>query len=209
MAKKSKREMDMARRSQGRQAMTRPQKVILAAAVASVLIAGAVFLVPRALEQSDCPGHWHASVGIYVDGERVRFPQPPYNYERDPVPGEHEVSLHMHAPDQEQLHFEPRVERCVGLRDTLEELGVRLTSTSITFEGAHEGQPYAGRHVEEGNKTLRVFLQLPTEHKREAEVRDVLDYQLRDGEKALILYGEYTDAQVEQWIAALKLPDGT
>jgi hypothetical protein len=193
--------------AQGRAAPERVRRRnrIVAAALA-VGLAGAVAFVFLGDEDRDCPGHWHATFAIYVDGERVRFPQPPYSW--DGEGGKLPLSLHMHAPDDEQLHFEPRSPRCVGVQSALELLDVRIAPGELALSGAHEGGPHGDAYRDEGNRTLRVFLEPRDGTLQEAPVAGILGHQLRDGEKMLVAFGSYTPDQVRAMMDAIRDPAG-
>lgn len=174
--------------------------------VVVLVVGGVVALVVRQGDAPDCPGHWHASLGVVVEGERVPFPQPPYNWEGEG--GDLPFAMHMHRPDQEQLHFEPARPRCQGVQQTMALLDVRIEPGLLRFAGAHEQGPFGGEYRDDGEQVLRTFLEARGEGLREEPVDAILDYQLRDGEKLLVAYGDYAPEEIEVLMAQIDEPTG-
>lgn len=181
-------------------------KKLLIGLIAAVALAGIVYAVQQNAEtRANCPGHWHATFAVYVDGERVPFPQPPYLMAPQ---GKLPMSLHMHTPSQETLHFEPTPPECLGVKDTMNYVDVGLSASKLVLDGPHEEGPFGGTYEDSGNKTLRFFTQERDGDMREESWSDLRDRQLKDGEKMLIVYGEDTQEEVAAFMEALADPPG-
>lgn len=179
-------------------------KRILIAAVVVLAIAGIVYAVQQNAEtRRECPGHWHATFGVYVDGERVPFPQPPYQMSPG---GKLPMRMHMHSPSQEILHFEPAPAECLGVADTFELLDVDLAAGSLTFEEPHG--TFDGEYEAEGNKTVRYFVQPRDGELAEEPWSALRNRQLDDGEKLLVAYGDYTMDEISAMMDAISAPPG-
>lgn len=204
---------DVRRMRQQRAAQNRrkaiPAKVgkrLLIGLIVAVALAGIVYAVQQNAEtRGSCPGHWHATFAVYVDGERVPFPQPPYLIAPQ---GKLPLSMHMHTPSQETLHFEPAQPECLGVKDTMEYVDVDVSENKLTLSGAHEEGPFGGSYEPDGNKTLRFFVQERGGDMQESEWSSLRGRQLADGEKLLIVYGDDTLDEVASYMEALPDPPG-
>jgi hypothetical protein len=160
-------------------------------------------------KQTRCPGHWHASFTVVVDGERVDFTHPGFQFEGAGQPGLNNnmpLSSHIHRGDDYEWHFEPNPSRCQGFGQVTQFVGMHLERDRLTLGGHHAsiplgdtGRMQGGEYVVEGNKTLRAFHQVDGEAWKEIGIGDLLDRQLRDGERILIMYGDHTPEQVRQF----------
>jgi hypothetical protein len=153
-----------------------------------------------------CPSHWHSTFDVYVQEgngtRRVNFRHPSFD-----LNGQTPLRAHMHQGDgKNQLHFEGGGV-CVGVEEAFRYVDVDLEGNSIRFTGIHEDLGQDGTFREEGNKTLEVYIESPEGVWRHPSVGSILDYQLKDGERILILYGSFTDEQVAEFQAAMPVPD--
>lgn len=181
-------------------------KRALIAVIAVVALAGIVYAVQQNAEtKGSCPGHWHSTFAIYVDGQRVSFPQPPYQLAPQ---GKLPMSMHMHTPSQELLHFEPAVPKCLGVRDTFDLLDVGLSANKLVLDGDHERGPFGGTYEVSDNQTLRYFVQERGEEMRETDWSKLRGRQLEDGEKLLIVFGDDSDAQIAAYMQSISEPPG-
>lgn len=181
-------------------------KRVLVGLIVAVALTGIVYAMQQSAEtRASCPGHWHATFAVYVDGERVPFPQPPYQLAPQ---GKLPMSMHMHTPSQELLHFEPVPPKCLGVKDAFDLIDVGLSANKLVLDGDHKEGPLGGTYEEQGNKTLRYFVQEHEEALRETSWSSLRDRQLKDGEKLLIAYGDYTDQQVSAYMEAISEPPG-
>ncbi|MEK6976045.1 MAG: hypothetical protein AABY18_06855 [Candidatus Thermoplasmatota archaeon] len=172
--------------------------------VIAAIVAGFYF---TAKNQGECPDHWHATFDVYVQddngtAQRISFRHPDFDLSRNTP-----MRSHMHQRDgKNQFHFEQGAQ-CVGVEEAFGYVDVELNANSMTLQGAHAALGQEGTYREEGNKTLEAYVQSPSGEWRHPSVKSILDYQLKDGESILILYGNYTDEQVAQFQAAMALPD--
>ncbi len=179
-------------------------KRILIAVVIVVAIAGIVYAVQQSAERrGSCPGHWHATFAIYVDGERVPFPQPPYQLAPQ---GKMAMSMHMHSPSQEILHYEPVQPECLGTEDAFNRIDVDLGSDKMILDSDHENGPLGGTYENDGNSTLRYFVQPKDSTLEETSWSKLKDRQLANGEKLLIAYGAYSEAEIQSMMDRIATP---
>ena len=177
-------------------------KRVLIVAVLLLAVAGVVYAFQQSAEtRRECPGHWHSTFQVWIDGERVPFPQPPYMLAPQ---GKLPLSMHMHSPSQEILHFEPSPKpECLGVADTFDLIDVDLGQDRIVLDGEHGMD---GTYEAEGNKTLRYFLQPKDGDLREVEWSSLRDRQLANGEKLLVAFGTYTDDQIKAMMDGISTP---
>ena len=177
-------------------------KRILIAAIALLAVAGIVYAFQQSAEtRGNCPGHWHSTFQIFVDGERVPFPQPPYLMAPQ---GKLPMRVHMHTPSQEILHFEPPQPECMGTAEAFEIVDVELGATTMTIGEDHG--PLAGTYENEGNNTLRFFVQPRDGTMSETTWGDLDGRQLENGEKLLIAYGQYTEDELQAMMDGISTP---
>ena len=200
------------------------RKMIVPAIVVLVIAAVAAGMYFNERSAGKCPGHWHATFDLILeDGngtpQRMSFRNGLFDLQYQTP-----MRAHMHQSDgKNQFHFE-QAGTCVGIEEAFGYVDVNLNRNSIELDGAHKGMGQDGKYTPEGNKTIRAFIEhvsdrvkevrgnrevtvSATTEWRETSLGSVLDYQLKDGERLLILYGEYSDDQVEQYKAAAPKPD--
>lgn len=183
------------------------RKAIVPAIVILVIAGISAGFYFTAKSQGECPGHWHATFDVYVqqdDGtaKKMSFRHPDFDLNRQTP-----FRAHMHQGDgKNQFHFE-QGGQCVGVQEAFSYVDVDLRSSSITFDGDHVSLGQDGTYRESGNKTLEVYIASPTGEWRHPSVRSILDYQLKDGESILITYGNFTDAEIDGFKAAMATPD--
>lgn len=168
------------------------------------------------LNQSVCPGHWHAEQQVYIDGHHVTFVNPHFYLEgpSQGVPNTMPVSSHMHQGNPDEWHFEPNPSTCIKLGNAERFIGMSVDSSKLELSGAHSDIPLegaehnqAGTYAVAGNKTLTAYSQVPDGQWTTESVGHLMGRQLKDGEKVLILYGTYTDAQVRALKSAEPAPE--
>lgn len=141
------------------------------------------------------------------------------------------LSVHMHQSGAEtgsaalapsQIHFEAPGS-CVPLDETLSALDVRASSSKLTLSGGHAQVGQDGTWAESGNQSLRFFVEVRHNETyenvngartlksasfewKERTWGQIDDYQLRDGEKLLITFGNYSDEQIGQLQAGIPDP---
>lgn len=158
----------------------------------------------------DCPGHWHSNFAVFVDGERARIPQPPYMFQNDGPGGIMPLSLHLHSGNTQQIHYEPQGgRRCVGVEETMGDMGITLESDRIAFSDEYDGLPVSGSHEANETHMVRILFQQNTDDGfREMSFSEADDYQPRDGEKFVIAFGDYSDEELQAMMDAIPWPTG-
>lgn len=184
-------------------------------------LAGCVTLVPDA-EGVGCPGHWHATFAVHVqeaNGTRrqVRFSDPAFDLSRG-MP----FQAHMHQSERSsQIHLE---QRCIGIQEVMGALDVALQGERIVLEGRHAESGQGGTYEKGAATPLVAYIEhvgdrvqandesgMPrlvsanTAWERH-EIADILAMQLGDGERLLILHGQYSDDAVAQLQSAMDWP---
>ncbi len=153
----------------------------------------------------DCPGHWHGAFTVIVDGQEV-----PFNLAQNPqwgsvdntwAPGTHIHQDQFNKPFSDGIyHFHPAAPRCTPWEDALRHLNIEVSSSKLTL-GAEHGA-LAGTYEE---APVRVFKQAWSAQDDEwvevSKFSSVLNKQPLNGDGLVILYGDYTDAQVEEYLA--------
>lgn len=170
--------------------------------IAILIIGGAIAgFSYTSWKQGQCPGHWHASFVVVIDGEPVPYTQ--YNLENQRTPFE----SHLHRGEGgTQIHFEPSPAKCIDFKDFLSAVDTTITSKKVVLTGHHGETEWAGTY---DNQTVRAFRDLPDNDWEEVSVSSIMGRQLKDGEKVLFLYGDYTDAEVQQWQGQVPFPPAT
>ncbi len=178
----------------------------LAGPVVLLLVIGVIVFAMNARNESfnECPGHWHSTIGVWVEGDRVGFPQGPYELGSGSAAGQMGMGIHMHAPDQETLHYEPvGGAKCVGVQDTFEELDIALAGDSITISGAHQKQ---GTWTANETHVMQFWITSNRGELKQWAWADVKDRQLLDGEKLVVVFGDETEADIQAYMNAIRDP---
>lgn len=168
--------------------------------------------VPR----QDCPGHWHVTFFVVVEGVRVNFTHESFTLEGNPrMP----IATHLHQGRDYEMHYEPQPSRCIPLRSAMDVAGVRWSPTSLLLYGpGHEQTPLAGTgHAQAGaynataptadspGSALHFFVQHADGPWAEVPVRQATSSQPQDGDRILILFGAYSASDVEAWESQVPL----
>jgi hypothetical protein len=150
----------------------------------------------------DCPGHWHVTFDVFVDGQRVAFVDNPA-YRITGEGGTLPLETHMHQGQDRIWHFEPAVPRCIDLGDAAERVDVTWTADSLTLAGAyHESRGWGGTHVDGVNGTLAFWVHDFGGEWREVRGPDLAGRQPPDGQQVLIVFGDASAATLGQLQAA-------
>lgn len=208
-----------------RTAPARLARKAIVPAIILLLVAGiAAGFYVTAKGQGKCPGHWHATFDVYVQGNDGNVTRESYRNAAFDLNGQTPLRAHMHQSDNKnQFHFE-QGGLCVGVKEALGYVDTTLTANELKLDGHHQAMGQAGTYKPEGNKTLTVYVEHVSDRHyqlrngvkviasetlewKKQTAKSVLDYQLKDGERILVLYGDYTEDQVHQFQAAMALPD--
>ncbi|MEA3190259.1 MAG: hypothetical protein QOD77_841 [Thermoplasmata archaeon] len=182
---------------------------------------GALAIVALKNLRPECPDHWHGTFRVYTPNEDGSPRMLDMNLPKDAGgrpyydlgTGKMRLAIHMHqsGPEQgsealgpAQLHYEGGT--CVGLRTALDIADVGLSADGLVIAGQHATTGFAGEWENNGNQTLRFWLQDVDGEWAEHPMGDYLDYQVKDGEAVLFAFGNYTDAQVQAMQASVPPP---
>lgn len=192
----------------------------MAKLVTWAIVLGLVVLVSTGFaynvyKQRRCPGHWHGAFEVYVDGARVSFNHPQFQFESaGRYPGNSmPPSSHVHNSDDFEWHFEPNPSSCIRFGDVTRFVGMDLQEGTLKLDQAHSDIPLQGTnhtqggvYANEGNRTLHAYHQVDNGVWEEIGISDLEGRQLRDGEKVLILYGDYTPKEVADLQGSMPAP---
>ena len=181
-----------------------------------------------------CPGHFHATFGVFVPSprsndpasdaaQRIDWASPQtasgaayYDYGTDPHLNA-SVHLHQRGPEQgnsalgpQQFHFEGGP--CIGIRRAFAAIDLDVTATSMQVRA---GTPLSttnptGPWQVAGDARLRLFVQERNATGAwawaEHDVVPYLGYQLRDGDAMVLAFGHYSDEAIRQMEDAIPPP---
>lgn len=169
----------------------------LAFALSAVAAVAARNARPAGDGVGDCPGHWHSTFLVFMDGHRVRFDRPVFFQ----TPGDiHDY--HMHADDQVMHYHPPFRDGCTPFSHFLLRLGITLDGSSIAFNenfGANQGTyPVDPAHQ------LALRYAPFGEPWREVGWGELGGRQLGPGDKVLVSYGNLTGDLLEQQEALVR-----
>lgn len=151
-------------------------------------------MVVTANNAKPCPGHWHASQDVYVNGERMSYQHPKFTLEgRLGMP----VSTHMHDGNDAMWHFEPQAgTQCSPFREALAFVDTDISPGKLVLDGVHEDLGQAGVFTDNGTSTLRAYHRVGGEDWQSISIPSLHGRQLQPDERVLIVYGNETDDQL-------------
>jgi hypothetical protein len=142
----------------------------------------------------DCPGHWHSTQDVYVNGERISFSHPKFKLEGGQgMP----VSSHMHQDSDAQMHFEPSTAHtCIPYGDFTRFIDMDLEPGKLTLDGAHAELGQAGTYRDNSTHTLRAEHCIGTatscDDWENITISKLVKRQLQPNERVLIHYDNGT-----------------
>lgn len=149
-------------------------------------------------QQAECPGHWHAAYGVFVNNETVSYANP----------GLHAVAYgstghdhHIHGDDG-IYHFHPAALRCISTTDMMDKLGVEVQGATMTL-GPEHGD-LSGTYAPAGNATLQIWHQPYGKDWRQVTWAAIDERQLGDGDRILFTYGDVDAGMLAYQQATLK-----
>ncbi|MBW3583683.1 MAG: hypothetical protein KY455_11345 [Euryarchaeota archaeon] len=144
------------------------------------------------LEESGCSFHEHATFQIVDQGEVLRFQHSRFDMKHM------EMRAHLHQPDDSKVHLEggcATVQEFFGIMDMKIRPGHLQLDTVL-----HDDKVLK----DEGNLTLRFFLYHEVGGNWTwEEYPKLLGHQLRDGQRMLVTYGDYTDEEIARYQAGV------
>jgi hypothetical protein len=167
-----------------------------------VLLFGAIITVMAVNAQngSSCPGHWHASQDVYVNGERVSYAHPKYDLSGSRQNGgSMSVSAHMHQNGGDFLwHFEPPVAKtCIPYERALDVVDTDLSEDRLVLDGAHEQLGLSGTFEVDDEHQLRAYHKVGEGGWQDISIGSLLRRQLVGDERVLIVYGNETGSALD------------
>ena len=190
------------------------RKAIVPAIVLLVLAGVATGFWYTYTHQPDCPTHWHATFDVYVPSKANASQPEQVNYRSqfyDISGGQMPERAHMHQSDgYNQFHFE-QATVCVGVREAFGYVDTKVSTHELQLVGHHADFGQAGTWKDNATAHLHIYIdhvsnitkvnKAPVSAHwewKEESVGSVLNYQLKDMEKVLVVFGDYTPAQIAQ-----------
>ncbi len=153
-------------------------------------------------EPIECPGHWHASFAVYVDGERINYTE--YSLENGSTPHR----AHLHQWDNQTWHFEPITRTCLPFKEALALVDTHIHRDQLRLDGMHTNHPYNGTHVIDADSPLRVYHSTDNATWNRVLPSLLASRQLEDCERILIIHGPVTSTQIKSMQDELHEPPG-
>ncbi len=136
----------------------------------------------------DCPGHWHARLQVYADGQKINMGgYPQFNA----LGNGDAAGFHVHnqqGSDPEILHFHPAGNpRCIPLEDALAHLSVDVGADQLVLSSPY---PAAGTYMADENNTLQVWYKpFEGDWRQVTKLGSFMDGQMGNGDRVLIYHG--------------------
>ncbi len=165
--------------------------------VVVLLIWGAVVgvMVTQAYTGELCPGHWHSTMDVYIDGEPLRFDHPAWTLEgRQGMP----LRSHMHQGSPGIWHWEPQGSSiCIPFNEGASHADLELQDDRLILNDRHADVGQDGEYVDGADgKQLVVYMKPWGGDWEEVEAGWFADRQMMDGEKVIIAYGTPEDTEM-------------
>jgi hypothetical protein len=172
------------------------------ALAALVAVAGAGVAADRAGRTQDCPGHWHSTFLVVMDGHPLHYGRPVFYSAPNGI-----KDYDLHADDQ-VMHYHPQMrDRCIPVSRFLDHLGIRPGDRAITFSDSFGAN--AGTYRDNATHHLEIHYQEWNGTWQQVRWKDVAGKQMRPGDKLLVTYGALTPEVVAGQEALVRdLPDG-
>lgn len=156
--------------------------------------AGMAIAVTTSDANQDCPGHWHSTMSVFVEDQRVLFtPNPAYTLEGGTMP----MKTHMHQGSESLWHFEPTKRECIPLRDALKRVDMDIAPGKLELSGDyHQARGWGGTHTDNETHSVQAWMK-PWEGEWEPVTLKKLDaMQVPDGAEVIIAYGQTNETTV-------------
>jgi hypothetical protein len=175
--------------------------------VAAILGFGALFyyqIQTQGASSASCPGHWHSTFALVLDGKAVSYNHPALFIETSQNYGNSmPLRDHVHTGSPGLMHFEPPGSNplCIPLQDMMEYLGTSVSDSKVVLSGpGHDALHQSGTFAVNATHPLRI---LTRESKADpwvnwtGSVSSFMARQAPDGEKILFAVGNYSEAQLQ------------
>lgn len=135
--------------------------------------------------KESCNFHEHATFRVVDEGQVLSFQNPRFDMQHMAM------RAHMHQPNDYQIHLEGG---CATVREFFSLLGARLEPGELTLDDTlHDGKVLR----DDGNRTLQFHLYRDVDgNSTWTPFPGLADHQLRNGQRMLVAYGNYTDEQL-------------
>ena len=160
-----------------------------------VLVFGTIITIMavNASSGKECPGHWHSSQDVFVNGQRVAYTHGKYDLTSAAANGgSMSVSAHMHntGGNDYQWHFEPPTKRCVPFDDALRAIDTELGPDSLVLDGV---QSVTGTFRENATHSLRAYHRIGDGDWQDISIGRLADRQLVANERVIVVFGNSTE----------------
>lgn len=156
--------------------------------------AGMAIAVATSDAGQECPGHWHSTLSLHVDGQRVVFTQnPAYTLEGGIMP----ISTHMHRGSEGIWHFEPTKKGCIDYKDALARVDMQMTTDKLELKGDYHAQAgWGGTHTTNETNELNAWIKEWEGSWEPIALNKLANMQVPDGAQVLVVYGNETDEAI-------------
>jgi len=168
-----------------------------------IVVAGAAYGISK-LPSPRRTVHWHAKYEVYVNSQHLNFDNPALNGQSLNYNHALYLPAHLHSPS-DVIHNEGLEGEGTMAKFFDYDLGGKLTSTEMVVPPVVLGAN--GDFKTDANHTLQMFLdQTPFADQINKtapksnwhQVNDFPNYSFHDGDRILLLYGNYTQDQIAQ-----------
>ncbi|MHB8634264.1 MAG: hypothetical protein ACYDBQ_09935 [Thermoplasmatota archaeon] len=175
-------------------------------------LCAALVALPAGCFGAACPGDWYAEEVLYLDHHRVNLSDPQYYLEgaQDGASPNMTEAAHMHRTLPGEWHFQGG---CTSFAAANALLDIHVTGGALLLTGAHENIRLAGTHAVQGGTypfgpghSLAAFDQFVWDPWSPVNVSALMARQIHNGEKVLLLYGNYSTADVQAYESAVPDP---
>lgn len=168
---------------------------LAALGIAAILVlAGGVWGVSKlaSLGPAECRFHEHATFRVVVDDRELSFKHNEFDMRGGPMP----MRAHLHQPDDAKIHLEGG---CADVQTFFSFMKVKVGPDHLKLDDVLHG----GRDLRpDANNTLQFYLYHPVAGNWTwEEYPNLLDHQLRDKQKMLVTYGNYTTDELSMFQA--------
>lgn len=152
-------------------------------------------MVVAARGAESCPGHWHSTVDVFVDGKRVSYAHPKFTLEGSAANGgSMSGGSHMHQGEDWMWHFEAVAgTTCTELGKALRSVDTELSPGRLVLDGGHEDLNQAGTYVANDTATLRAWHRSGSGDWQTIGINALAHRQLKGDERVIVVYGNDTD----------------
>lgn len=164
------------------------------ALVVLLVVAGAAYGISKIPKEPPFV-HYHAKFQVYANGNLESFANPKWD-------GAVYEAAHMHAPHYDVIHNEAREGQGTMGKFFQFDLGGKLTNDELLVPA---GASFPGDYKANATHKVLEFVSNQVTNQSWTKIDNVGDYAFREGDRILVLFGDYTDAQIQDMQA--RFPD--